>query len=252
LVIASVVLWWSRDLPDPQKIGSRQVVQSTKIYDRTNTHLLYEIGEVRRTSVPLTNISKYLVDATIAAEDDQFFAHHGIDLFGVTRAIFKNITGGNLHGEGGSTITQQLIKNSILTPEKTYQRKVKEAVLALELEQRFDKNQILEMYLNEIPYGSQSYGVEAATQTFFSRPSSDITLAQAAIIAALPKAPTYYSPYGSHFEDLKYRQELILHRMADLNMITSEEAEQAVNEPLDFNPRTEAINAPYFVFYVKQ
>jgi penicillin-binding protein 1C len=251
LASASIVLWWSRDLPDPQKINSRQIVESTKIYDRTGTHLLYEIGDVRRTSVSLDHISQLIIDATIAAEDDQFFEHHGLDFFGIIRGVILKPLSGS-RAQGGSTITQQLIKNSILTPERTIRRKVKEAVLAIELEQRFSKEQILEMYLNEIPYGSQSHGVEAATQTFFGRSSSDVTLAQAAIIVSLPKAPTYYSPYGSHFEDLKGRQENILRRMANLDIISEEEAEQAIAEPLDFKPRAEAIEAPHFVFYVKQ
>lgn len=252
LLVASTVLWWSRDLPDPQKISSRQVVESTKIYDRSGTHLLYEIGDIKRTSISLEQIPQNLINATLAAEDDQFFKHHGIDFSGIARALFKNVTGGEFKGEGGSTITQQLIKNSILTPEKTYRRKVKEAVLAIELEQRFDKEQILEMYLNEIPYGSQSYGAEAAAQTFFGRAASDLTLAQSALLAALPKAPTYYSPYGSHFEDLKARQKRILNRMVGLDMISEEQAKRAKEEEMDFKQRRESINAPHFVFYVKQ
>lgn len=251
LFAATIVLWWSRDLPDPQKINSRQIVQSTKIFDRTGAHLLYEIGEVRRTTVPLDRISQHLINATIAAEDDQFFEHHGLDFKGIVRGvIIKPLVGSR--AQGGSTITQQLIKNSILTPERTVQRKVKEAVLAMELEQRLSKEEILTMYLNEIPYGSQSYGVEAASQTLFGRSAADLTLAQATIIASLPKAPTYYSPYGSHIEDLKIRQESILKRMVSLNFINEQEAEQAKQEPLDFHPRAESISAPHFVFYVKQ
>ena len=251
LVCATVVLWWSRDLPDPQGINDRQVIQSTKIFDRTGTHPLYEIGEVRRTTVPLDRISKHLVNATVAAEDDQFFEHHGLDFKGIIRGvIIKPLVGSR--AQGGSTITQQLIKNSILTPERTIQRKVKEAVLAMELEQRQSKEEILTMYLNEIPYGSQSYGVEAASQTLFGRSAADLTLAQATLIAALPKAPTYYSPYGSHIEDLKIRQESIIDRMLHLRFINEQEAQQAKQEPLDFRPRAEAISAPHFVFYVKQ
>jgi len=250
LITATTVLWWSKDLPDPQNIGSRQIVESTKIFDRTNTHLLYEIGDVRRTRISLDNSAPFLKQATIAAEDDQFYKHHGLDINGILRALFVNLTGGNL--QGGSTITQQLIKNSILTPERTLRRKAKEAVLALELEQRFSKDQILEMYLNEIPYGSQTYGIEAASKTFFGRAASEVSLSQAAILAALPKAPTYYSPYGSHFEDLKKRQERILTRMSNLGMISPAEAEDAKQEELHFQPRTENINAPHFVFYIKE
>ena len=251
LLIAGQVLWWSKDLPDPQNINSRSIAQSTKIFDRTGTHLLYEIGEVKRTKITLGNISFHIRNATIAAEDDQFYQHHGLDFPGIIRGVvLKPLSGQRV--QGGSTITQQLIKNSILTPERTFQRKAKEAVLALELEQRFSKDQILEMYLNEIPYGSQTYGVEAASQTLFNTSASNVSLAQAAVLAALPKAPTYYSPYGSHFEDLKMRQENILKRMADLKMITPEEASSAQQEKLDFQPQAEYISAPHFVFYVKE
>lgn len=165
LSMAATVLWWSKDLPNPQNLGDRNIAQSTKIFDRTGTHLLYEIGDIRRTTVPLENISEHITNATIAAEDDQFYEHHGLDFLGILRAGIVNLRGGSL--QGGSTITQQLIKNSILTPERTLRRKVKEAVLALELEQRFTKDEILEIYLNEIPYGSRAYGVEAAANTFF-------------------------------------------------------------------------------------
>lgn len=248
---AGTVLWWSRDLPDPQNIQESKFTESTKIFDSTGTHLLYEIGEARRTWTELDDISPYVTNATLAAEDDQFFNHHGIDIQGVLRGvILKPLTGAR--AQGGSTITQQLIKNSILTPERTIQRKVKEAVLALELEQRFSKNQILTMYLNAIPYGSRSYGVEAAAQTFFDTSAQDVSLAQAAIIASVANAPTYYSPYGSHYEDLKARQEHILTRMAQLGMISEAEATTAKQEKLTFQQATEAIEAPHFVFYVKE
>ncbi|MGH9856815.1 MAG: transglycosylase domain-containing protein, partial [Acidobacteriota bacterium] len=212
--------------------------------------MLYEIGEVRRTAVPLSNISPHIINATLAAEDDQFYQHHGLDFSGILRAAFVNVSGGKL--QGASTITQQLIKNSFLTPERTLQRKVKEAVLALELEQRFDKDQILEMYLNTVPYGSRAYGVEAAAQTFFGTSAQNVSLSQATILAAVLKGTTYYSPYGSHVEDLKLRQSHILDRMVELGMIQREEAEAAKQEELSFQPPTESIRAPHFVFYVKE
>lgn len=251
LLAGTTVLWWSRDLPDPQNINARRVAQSTKIFDRTGQNLLYEIGEAHRTTITLDKISPLIRQATLAAEDDKFYEHHGLDLLGIARGIIlKPLTGHR--AEGGSTITQQLIKNSILTPERTVRRKIKEAVLALELEQRFSKDQILEMYLNDIPYGSQAYGVEAAAETFFGKSASEVTLPQAAILAALPKAPTYYSPYGSHLEDLKLRQEYVLNRMTELNMISHDQAEAAKKEAFAFQPRRETIKAPHFVFYVKE
>lgn len=251
LVSATTVLWWSKDLPNPQQINDRRVTESTKIFDRTGERLLYEIGDVHRTVVPLEQISRYIRQATLAAEDAQFYEHYGLDFKGIVRGVVLKPLSGQ-RAQGGSTITQQLIKNSILTAERTVQRKVKEAVLAIELEQRFSKDEILAMYLNDIPYGSQAYGVEAASKTFFNKSAADVSLAQAALLAALPKAPTYYSPYGSHFEDLEGRQEYILNRMADLNMITREQADSAAAEPLDFSVRREAIRAPHFVFYVKE
>jgi len=248
---AGTVLWWSKDLPNPQNIDARRVSESTKIFDATGEHLLYEIGDVHRTSVGLDRISRYIRQATLAAEDDQFYEHHGLALKGILRGVVLKPLSGQ-RAQGGSTITQQLIKNSILTPERTLQRKVKEAVLALELEQRFSKDQILEMYLNDIPYGSQAYGIEAASQNFFGKSASEVSLAQAAMLAALPQAPSYFSPYGSHVEDLKARQEYILGRMVNLKMISEAEASSAKAEPLSFIPRRESITAPHFVFYIKE
>lgn len=251
LFSAGTVLWWSKDLPSPDSLNNRSVLESTKIFDRTGEHLLYEIGDIHRTAVPLDNVSRFVKQATLAAEDDQFYEHNGIDILGIARGvILKPLTG--QRAQGGSTITQQLIKNSILTSERTVQRKVKEAVLALELEQRFSKDEILEMYLNDIPYGSQAYGIEAAANTFFEKSAADLSLAEAAVLAGLPKAPTYYSPYGSHVEDMKARQEHILGRMQDLEMITPEQAETAKAEELAFVQRRESIQAPHFVFYVKE
>src|SRR3989344_2589261 len=251
LWFAGLILWWSKDLPDPQNIDQGRVTESTKIFDSTGEHILYEIGEAKRTKVSLGQISSYLTQATLAAEDDKFYEHHGIAITGVIRGIIlKPLTG--QRAQGGSTITQQLIKNSILSPERTLQRKVKEAVLAIELEQRFSKDEILAMYLNAIPYGSRAYGVEAAAQTFFNTAAGSLSLAQAAYLAALPQAPSYYSPYGSHIEDLKGRQEYILNRMANLSMVTKDQAEAAKKEKITFQPAREAIAAPHFVFYVKE
>lgn len=251
LWVAGTVIWWSRDLPDPQNIGDSQLTESTKIYDASGTHLLYEIGEVRRTIIPLQSVSPYVTQATLAAEDDQFYEHNGLDWQGILRGtVLKPLSGQRV--QGGSTITQQLIKNSILTSERTLRRKAKEAVLALELEQRFSKDDILQMYLNTIPYGSRAYGVEAAAQTFFGTSSQNVSLAQATILAALPKAPTYYSPHGSRLEDLKIRQEHILNRMVGLGMVSTDEAERAKREELTIRPPQESIGAPHFVFYVKE
>ena len=251
LISAATVLWWSRDLPDPSNIQQNPINESTKIYDYTGTHLLYEIGEAKLTRVDLADMSPLLIKATLAAEDDKFYEHNGIAISGILRGIILKPLSGQ-RAQGGSTITQQLIKNSILSPERTIQRKVKEWVLAIELEQRFTKDQILEMYLNTIPYGSRSHGVEAAAQTFFGTSAKNLNIAQSATLAAMVQAPTYYSPYGSHQEDLKTRQEYVIGRMKDLAMITPEEADRAKGESLVFQKASENIQAPHFVFYIKE
>lgn len=254
LVAGAVFVYFAKDLPDPASLSKRQVTESTKIYDRTGTILLYEIhGEEKRTVVPFSEISPYFKKATIAVEDKDFYSHEGVDLRGIIRAVWRDIITGDLR-QGGSTITQQLIKNSILTRERTLTRKIKEWILAIELEQKFSKDQILEMYLNQIPYGSNAYGAEAAAQTFFGKPAKELTLGEATILAALPKAPTYYSPYGTHKEELKSRQGYVVGRMNQLGYINSEEAKNALAEnALDKIKRfKEKFPAPHFVMMVKE
>lgn len=244
---------FSRDLPDPNKITDRVVAQSTKIYDRTGEHVLYDIhGEEKRTVVDLGNIAETMKKATIVAEDKDFYRHKGFDLRGIIRSVLKNIVNLDPTGQGGSTITQQFIKNSILTPEKSYVRKIKEVVLAYQLEKRFTKDEILKLYLNEIPYGSNAYGVEAAAQNFFGVSAKNLTLAQSTLIASVARAPTYYSPYGNNGEALFARQHLVLDGMASEGYVSKEEAEAAKAEKLVFQPRREGILAPHFVFYVRE
>ena len=249
-----VFIYFSKDIPNADEIVNRRVAESTKIYDRTGKTVLYEIhGKENRTAVPLDQVSKYMKQATIATEDDQFYSHHGFDLGGITKAVCHQI-GWCKKPRGGSTITQQLIKNSILTPDKTYTRKIKELIIAVEIERRFSKDKILEMYLNQIPYGSNAYGVEAAAQTFFGKSARDLDLAESAMIASLPRANTYYSPYGSHLEDLKNRSRYVLERMAKLKYISEEEkdAAQKVDILSRVKPFQENIIAPHFVMFVKQ
>jgi membrane peptidoglycan carboxypeptidase len=254
LLVVGVFAYYSKDLPTPGKIARRPVVESSKIYDRTGEHLLYEIhGEEKRTIIDFKDMPDAIKYATISLEDQDFYSHHGIKLTSIIRSIIMDV----LHrgtAQGGSTITQQFVKNSVLTGEKTFTRKIKEAILSIELEQRFSKDEILGMYLNEIPYGSNAYGIEAASQTFFGKPSKELTLDEAAMIAALPQASSYYSPYGSHLDALKGRQELALRRMADLGYITKEQADEAkavnVFSKLTFN--IDNISAPHFVMYIKE
>lgn len=253
LVVVGVLAYFTKDLPSPEKLSQRHVAESTKILDRTGQVVLYEIhGEENRTAIAFEQMPKCIKDATVATEDDDFYNHHGLDFPAIVRAAISDIKGQSKR-QGASTITQQLIKNSILTRQKTFTRKIKEAILSLELEQKFDKNQILEMYLNEIPYGSNAYGVEAAAQTFFGKNAASLDLAECSLLAALPQAPTYYSPYGTHTEDLKNRQAWVLNRMAELGYISQQEADAAkeIDAISEIRPLRNNILAPHFVMYVK-
>lgn len=240
----------ARDLPRPDTLANRAVPESTKITDRTGTTILYEIGDLKRTRVKLADISPHMRHATIAAEDREFYAHHGISLRGIVRAITRARPGRRL--QGGSTITQQLAKNALLSPERTFTRKLREQILAILIEQRYTKDEILEMYLNEIPYGSNAYGVEAAARSYFGTTAKDLSLAQAALLSALPKAPTYYSPYGSHRDELLARQHWILDSLVELGSTMTADAEAAKRVDLQFTQRREPILAPHFVFYVRE
>jgi len=253
LLSVGVFAYYAKDLPSPGKLNVRQVIESTKIYDRTGEHLLYEIhGEEKRTQVSLPDMGKTIQAATVSAEDQDFYNHHGVQFKAIARAALYDVLGRSA-SQGGSTITQQLIKNSVLTPEKTFTRKVKEVILSVELEQKFSKDQILEMYLNEIPYGSNAYGIQAAAQTFFGKDAKDLGLAESALLASLPKAPTYYSPFGDHMEDLKARQEYVLDQMAKLGYVTPDQAKSAKDFDVmaEIRPFQEKIDAPHFVLYVK-
>lgn len=247
----AVVGWVARDLPDPNKIIDRSVAESTKIYDRTGETLLFDIhGTEQRTVVKLEDIPEFVVQATLVAEDRNFYEHRGISLTGILRSVWKNLTTGSR--VGGSTLTQQLVKNAVLSPEKTYTRKIKEILLSWQIEKRFSKDEILQLYFNEIPYGSVAYGAEAAAQTYFGKGIKDVSLAEAAILAALPQAPTYYSPYGSHLDALFARQAWVLDSMAEVGYITKEDANFSKNEKIDFKVKQDNITAPHFVMHVRE
>jgi 1A family penicillin-binding protein len=251
LVLSIAFAWYSRGLPNPNKIMERSVAQSTKIYDAKGETILYEIhGEEKRTLVKLEDIPDYVQWATISAEDENFYQHKGFDL----KAIFRTIVTNVLRGEkaGGSTITQQFVKNAILTSEKRYSRKIKEVILSYRMERKFTKDEILQLYLNEIPYGSTSYGIQSAAQTFLGKNVQDLTLGEAALLAGLPKAPTYYSPYGSNVDQLFARKDYILDLMAENGYISQEQADQAKAEKVEFSLKRESIRAPHFTLYVRE
>ncbi len=251
--LIGLFLYIAKDLPEAGNVNKRFVAESTKIYDRTGSHILYEVhGEEKRTVVPFDQIPEIVRAATISLEDQGFYHHFGLKPTAILRAALKDIVTFDA-SQGGSTITQQFVKNSLLSNERTITRKLKEAILSIELETLFSKDEILAMYLNEIPYGQNAYGIEAAAQTYFGKSAKDLTLDEAALLASLPRGTTYYSPYGSHPERLIARKEYALHQMADLGYITKEQAQEAIDTPtLDkVLPQKDIIAAPHFVMYVK-
>lgn len=236
-------------LPDFNEFHSRKVVESTKIYDRTGKILLYDVHQnVKRTLVPFEEISPTVKQAVIAVEDSEFYQHGAISYRGLARAVLYGGTRG-----GGSTITQQVVKKTLLTDEKLITRKLKEIVLSFKLEQSFSKDEILGLYLNEIPYGGSIYGIGEASKAFFGKTPSDLTIAQSAYLAAIPNAPTYYSPYGNNRDKLDGRKNLVLRRMSELGYISAEEYALALNEKVEFLPKEPTgIKAPHFVEWVKE
>ncbi|MDD5032128.1 MAG: PBP1A family penicillin-binding protein, partial [Patescibacteria group bacterium] len=246
------ITWVSRGLPDPNKLMERQVAQSTKIYDRTGETILYEIhGDEKRTLVNLNEIPDYVKWATIAIEDKNFYKHGGISPWSIFRGVVWQTLRGK-RAQGGSTLTQQFVKNAILTPERSVARKIREWILAYRIEKKFTKDEILQMYFNEIPYGSTAYGVEAASQKYFGKSVREVNLAEAAILAALPQAPSRYSPYGSNLDLLVSRQHYILDLMKEQGYIPEAKAEAAKQFKLEFKKQTENITAPHFVMYIKE
>ena len=237
--------------PDISSFAARQVDQSTKIYDRTGQVLLYDYNrDAKRNVVPLSAISPNAINATVAIEDSSFYEHGAIRITSIIRAMLADIFSGSL-SQGGSTITQQVVKNTLLTDTKSIVRKIHELVLALKLEQVYSKNQILATYLNDIPYGGTLYGIDAASEAYFNIPAKDLSLAQSAYLAAMIQAPTYYSPYGTHRAELDARKNLVLDRMHTLGFIDTAAYTAAKNEVVPFAPAGQnSIIAPHFVFYI--
>lgn len=240
---------WLDGLPNPKLLTRRDLEVSTKIYDR-NGQLLYEFyTDQNRTPIPISEIPKYIKEATIAIEDRDFYHHNGFSVKGMVRAAREISVKGQV--QGGSTITQQLIKSALLSPEIKLSRKIKEIVLAFWAERMYSKDQILEMYLNQVPYGGTSWGIESASRTYFGKSVKELSLAESALLAGLPAAPTEYSPFGTHPEKAFQRQAEVLRRMVEDNYITKEEAEKAFAEPIHFVTPRIAIRAPHFVMYIK-
>ncbi|MEK7658171.1 MAG: PBP1A family penicillin-binding protein [Patescibacteria group bacterium] len=253
LFILNEVAKIAKELPDPKQfIVGRQISQSTKIYDRSGEVLLYEIyDKEKRTVVPFEEIPDYVKYATVAIEDKNFYNHPAFDWRAMIRALTINLLKGRVV-QGGSTITQQLAKNAYLTPERTFKRKIKELILSYWIERYYSKDEILNLYLNQISYGSNAYGIEAAGQIYFAKPAKGLTLAEAALLAGLPKAPTYYSPWGTHTDELMERKNYVLEQMFNSGFIDQEELERAKNYKFQFvSQNIGTIRAPHFVMMVR-
>ncbi len=245
LLIFAWIFW---DTPLPNHLANQQVPVSTKIFDR-NGKLIYEIyADKRSTPVSLKDLPDYVWQATLAIEDKNFYKHYGISFLSIIRATFNTLFKRRL--QGGSTLTQQLVKNALLTPERTLKRKIREFALTLAVETLYSKDQILEMYLNQIPYGSTAYGIGAASELYFGKEAKNLTLAEAALLAGLPAAPSKFSPFGSSPELAKERQKLVLQRMFEDGYISKEEMNKALEEPLKF-AQPQKLKAPHFALWIK-
>jgi penicillin-binding protein 1C len=250
LVLIPLLLYsFLMSLPNPKLLTERTFPQTTKIFDRNGT-LLYQIyANENRTLVPLNTIPKNLINATISIEDKDFYTNPGFDINGILRAAIADFSGKPI--QGGSTITQQLIKSTLLTPQVSITRKIKEIVLAFWAERLYTKNQILEMYFNQVPYGGTAWGIEAAAETYFGENVKDLDLAESAFLAGMPQAPTTYSPYGDNPTLWKQRQTEVLTKMYQLGYISKAADNQALAENLTFQPPQTPIYAPHFVMYIK-
>jgi 1A family penicillin-binding protein len=239
-----------KQLPSPKNIGKLNYPVTTQILDK-NGKSLYEIySEQNRTPVKLTTLPKYISQATIATEDKEFYSHHGISIVGgMLRAVKDTYISNEL--QGGSTITQQLVKSALLSPDRTIERKVKEIILAVWTENLYSKDQILEMYLNQVPYGGSAYGIEEASKTYFGKSASKLTIGEAAMLAGMTRAPSLYSPYVNP-ERAKQRRNEVLNRMLQEKYITQEQYKLETAKTLVVNPPKVNIQAPHFVFYTKQ
>lgn len=242
----AVYLFW--DLPNPMRLTTRPAAASTKVLDR-HGKLIYEIfANERRTPIQLSTLPKHVWQATLAAEDKDFYNHGGFSITGMARAFINIFFKRNL--QGGSTITQQLVKQALLTQDRTVRRKIREFVLSEAVEVLYKKDQILELYLNQIPYGGTAYGLEAASQTYFGKSAKNLDIAESAMLAGLPQAPSYYSPIGSHPELAKQRQQYVLKQMLIDKFITKSEYEAAAAENLVYN-HPDSLQAPHFSLWIK-
>lgn len=250
--IVLIFFYFLKDLPRPEDFTERKLVESTKIFDHSEKVLLYEMyGEEKRTVVPFEEIPNHLKQAIIATEDSNFYKHFGVDIKALIRSLIADVRLGEPR-YGGSTLTQQLIRSSYLSTQKNIKRKIREIVLALELEMRYSKDEIFSFYLNQIPFGNNTYGVESASQTYFAKPVKDLSLPESAVLAALIQKPSYYGDLPKNLADLLERKNYVLERMWQEGYISQEEKEKAQKEEIAFQEIRQSLRAPHFVLYVRE
>lgn len=238
-----------KNLPAPTTVSTKKPILTTKIFDRRGNELYHIYKDENRSLIKLDALPPHLIQATLAIEDSSFYSHSGFSVKGIIRAIKTNLTQNKVHG--GSTITQQLVKNTLLTSEKKFKRKIREVVLAIAVDALYEKDEILEMYFNQIPYGGSTYGVEEAAQKYFGKSARDVSIAEAALLAGIPASPTVYSPFGANPELATVRQHEVVRRMVEEHYLTPEQADAVLSEKLSFVTTPKGIEAPHFVMYVR-
>lgn len=254
LWILSGISWWAydyifKDLPAPEELTKKNQILTTKIYDRQGKELYDIYKDENRRLIKLSDLPPQVTKSTLAIEDADFYSHAGFSIRGILRAVKINLTEDKI--QGGSTITQQLVKNTLLTSEKKFRRKIRELFLAIAVDASYEKDEILEMYFNQIPYGGSTYGIEEAAEKYFGKHAKELSLSEAALLAGIPASPTAYSPFGSTPELAISRQHEVLARMVKEGYITPEQSQQAMAEPLKFIENRTKIEAPHFVMYVR-
>ncbi len=250
LAVFSFIVF-ARDLPSPYKLTAHDSTLSTKIYDR-NGKLLYDIyGDKNRALVTWNTLPPYVKQATVSIEDKNFYSHSGFSATGIARSILNIVVFRKV--QGGSTITQQVVKNTLLSSERTVTRKIKEFILSIQVERKYSKDEILQIYLNEVPYGGTAWGIEAAAQTYFGKEAKDLALAEAVILAGMPQSPSYYSPYGTNPKAYILRADDVARRIREDGYITKAQEDQLRGDipNVKFTNNDRGIRAPHFVFFVK-
>ncbi|KKU56654.1 hypothetical protein A3C34_02365 [Candidatus Amesbacteria bacterium RIFCSPHIGHO2_02_FULL_48_21] len=264
LFTITIYYYLLKDLPSPSSLSSAPLPLTTHIRDRNGIELYQVYSSQNRTLIKLADLPPHVKQAIIAIEDKDFYSHRGFSVRGILRALFNTLKSPSrlkctlstehcsLFTEGGSTITQQLVKTALLSPERTLSRKLRELILAIAVEQAFSKDQILEMYLNRVGFGGAAYGIEAAAQTYFGKSATALNIAEAALLAGLPASPTTYSPFGAHPELALSRQREVLRHMVAAGFLTWDQAESSSSVQLTLNPPQNNIKAPHFVMYIKE